>query len=816
MPGIPSFLSRMRALFLDAFGQDLRVALRGFRRTPTFAVTAVLVLTIGIGMASAMSTVFDAVLLRRLPVRDEDRLAVLWTSTVGNVEYASSPEDIEELKKDSRTAIDFAGFGHYGSAGYPLTDADRVLTMSRTPVTGNFFDVLGAKAALGRLLRPDDDHTNAPQVIVLSYDAWRREFAGDSSVVGRQLADAYTRAPVTVVGVASPGFAYPVGVEYWTTLSSASGYNQLDIVARLAPGATIVAARAEVFDKFSRLHPEHHLVGAAGLSLRDAILGDVRPVLIVVMVAVALLLTIACVNVGNLLLMRGAGRTREFSIRRALGARPRDIVRQLLVESALLAAVGGALGVLAASALVRILVLLAPSGLPRTDTIGIHGPPLAIAIGVTGLTALLFGVFPALSAGRGDDRARLELRNRSSSESRPRRQLRRTLVGVQVALAIVTLAAAGLLVRSLGRLQELRLGYTASHLSVLDIACSVQACSPRAKFIATGEAISSKWRAVAGVETTSPILAQPFFGNNVWAWGFTVEGMTPTQAEIEPRIPVEMGGKDFFRTMGIPLVRGRGFEDADREDAPLVVVVSEAVAHHFWPNDDPIGKRIRTPVSKSFIPGGNEWRTVVGVVNDTHFRNLRETSPMIYLPWRQGYWQGVFAVRTTADLGSVLPILRREVRAVDPSISVWNASTMDDLLAAPLATPRLSALLVGAFGLVSLLLAAIGLYGVMTSAVREETRDIGVRLALGASPGRIRREVLTRSLSVTSGGMLAGLVCALAASRLLTGLLFEVSPADPLALLGASGLLLAVAGAAAYLPARWATKVDPVQALRAD
>lgn len=801
---------------MDRLAHDVRIALRGFRRTPAFAATAVVILAIGIGMAVAMSTVFQAVLLRRLPVRDEDRLAVMWTTTTGNVEYASALSDLDQVKRHSSTIVEIAGFSHYGSSGYPLLDGDRTLTLNRTLVTGNFFDVLGARAVVGRLLRPDDDQAGASQVIVISYAAWRREFAGDTAVVGRQLIDAFSRVRITVVGIAPPGLDYPAGADYWAPRWSFPGYDAFDAVAWLAPRATVAAARAEFFDRLKRLHPEHHLVGATAQTFREAVLGDLRPILVVVMAAVVMLLTIACVNVGNLLLMRGATRTREFAIRRALGASRANIVGQLLTESALLAAAGGLLGALAAGGLVRMFVAVAPRGLPRTDTITVNGTFQWIAIGVTAVAALVFGLLPALAIARGDPGSRSQLGTRAGSETKARRQLRRSLVGGQVALAVVMLAGAGLLVRSLGRLQRLDLGYRAGHLSVLNLACDAQACPTQAKYFALAEAVAARWSAAPGVESTTPILIPPFYGDNVWAWKFSAEGMTAAQAEGEPRIPVEVGGKDFFRTMGITLLRGRGFEDGDREGAPLVVVVSQSVAHHFWPNEDPIGKHVRAAVQGSSIQGGSEWRTVVGVVNDTRFRNLREASGTIYLPWRQSIWQGLFAVRTSAGLGSVLPALRQAAREIGPTVSIWQAETMDDLLAAPLAEPRLSALLVSAFGLVSLLLAAIGLYGVMASAVRDDMREIGVRLVLGASPERIRRDVLRRALGIASVGVLAGLVCALGASRLLTSLLFEVSATDPVALVGACGLLLVVAAAAAFVPARWATRVDPAQVMRAD
>jgi predicted permease len=305
-------------------------------------------------------------------------------------------------------------------------------------------------------------------------------------------------------------------------------------------------------------------------------------------------------------------------------------------------------------------------------------------------------------------------------------------------------------------------------------------------------------------------------GAGVWRWQFEAEGQSRADVEASQLIPVEVGGSEFFRTFEMPLLRGRGFSEVDREDAPKVVVVSQSIVNRYWPDKDPIGRRIRVTGDPSFLPSGSAWRTVVGVVGDPHFRSFREATPTVYLPWRQGYWQGIFALRTTGELQSVLPALRRELAAVDPQIKMWEAQSMDELLSGPLSTPRLSAFLMSVFGFTALLLAAIGLYGIMAAAVREQTHDIGVRMALGASPSHVRRQVLSNALGVATAGAVVGIAVALLASRLLTSLLFAVSPTDPIALLGACALLLSVSLVAALLPARHATRISPARALRAE
>jgi predicted permease len=488
-----------------------------------------------------------------------------------------------------------------------------------------------------------------------------------------------------------------------------------------------------------------------------------------------------------------------------------------VVESGLLGIAGGALGLACATALLRVLLAFAPPKLPRTDVIQVGGTPLAIAVAVTLAAVLIFGVIPALVASRGQHASPLRFDGRGGTETRARRRVRQALVGSQVALALVLVAAAGLLGRSLDRLQRIALGYTPDRLAILSVSVPPSEYNDSAgtfdpvKMNDLGDRLLEALGAVPGVTALSPVLIPPFLGTNVFIGRLDLEGQTPDEMKANTFAPLETGGPEYFRALGIPIRRGRGFAEGDRETAPMVAVVSEAIARRLWPNEDPIGKRIHF-----WGPDSTTWRTVVGVAGDIRYRSLRESSPSVYLPWRQAYWQGSFAVRTSAGLSDVLPALRRATSEVNPQIAIWQADTMDDLLAAPLAQPRLSAMLLAAFALVSMLLAAIGLYGVMASAVRGSTRELGVRAALGASPERLRRAVLGQALGIAGAGTLVGLIAALATSRLLTTLLFEVSPADPVTLVGAAAILLVVALVAAYVPARQATGVDPVEALRAD
>lgn len=803
---------------MDRIRQDCRLALRALRTAPTFTVSAVVILGVGIGMAVAMVTVFRSVLVERLPVTDQDRLVVLWTQNQGGAELTAGKQVVTAYRRETRTMRDVAGVVHWGATASPLADGDRTLIVRQAIVDGNFFDVLGARPVLGRLLTRDDEiggrfqpesFRGLPHAMVLSWGTWQREFGGDSAVLGRRLVDPYSQWSYTVVGVAPPGLDYPTGVSEWIAAGRDATASEV-VVGRLRPGVTLAAARAEYLAAMTRLEPRLRAFGAAVHTLPDVILGDIRPTLVILVAAVALLLVVACTNVGNLLLLRAAQRRREIAIRRALGAGYGDLVRQLLAESAALALAGGALGLLCAVALLRLLLALAPSELPRTDAIRVSGTPLWSAVAVTLVAVVAFGIAPALLGARADVATGLRPSARSGHESRRGRRTRELLVAWQVALALVMVSGAGLLMRSLGRLQHLDLGLRPEHLAMFSLSLPSSGYDSEAKVFALGDALFPRLRELPGVVAVTPVIIPPFIAPSAFQFGFDIEGQSPEEAKRNPLVPVEGAGPDYFRTMGLPILRGRGFSPQLGADAPPEVVVSETIARRFWPGADPIGKRI----ADAF--GDSTWLTVVGVVPDVHYRTLREGTPTVFLQWRRALWQGNVAIRTSADFNVVLPAIRRAVRALDPRVVVWDAATMDELMAEPLAAPRLAALLLAGFGIVAALLAAVGLYGVTASVVRQRTHEMGVRLALGASPSRLRREVLARAIALVAGGALAGVAGSLLSGRLYRALLFEVSPSDPLALLAACSLLVAVGAAAAYLPARRATRIDPAQALRAD
>ncbi len=803
---------------LQRTGRELRHALRGLRRSPGFTLTVCLILGLGIGTATAILAVFDAVLVQPLPVVDPARVILPRTLDRNGVDVGMSQDELHTLLSSDHALAAVAGVAHQGAFTIAQIDGDQVLSLRTAWVTGNFFDLLGTRPALGHFFGPRDEARGSvtASVMVISYEVWRRQFGGDSGVVGRSVTNPYNHQQSTIIGVAPPGLAFPAGTESWTP----QVYPSLDAVARLAPGAGPEAARAEFFAVMQQVDRARAaqgtrgapIVGADVRTLTDAMVGEVRPQLVALTAAVALLLLIACVNVGNLTLLRTTSREPEIALRRSLGAGVADIVRPLLWESVALALGGGLLGLACSAGLLALLTRVAPPQLPRLDLLRGSAAPVAMAACVTLATLLLTGLFPMMTAVRGGLGATLRLDSRAGRGSRARRRLRQGLVAAQLALALVMLTGASLLVRSLDRLAHVPLGYRAHHLAILTLARPVTFDSIDAQLAAMYERVEPSIRAVPGVTQLTPIAAQPFYGPQVFTARWAATGQSDAEAAASPQVPFEVGGPDYFSTFDIPLVRGRGFLESDRADAPPVVVVSRAVAERFWPGQNPVGRQLRLLGDTSV----RAWHTVVGEAGDIRYRNLRLATPSVYVPWRQLFFQGVVAIRTSIPLDAALPDLRRAVRRADPGVTITRADAMDELLAEQLALPRLSTQLLAGFGLASLVLAAIGLYGVMAATVRERTHEFAIRAALGATPGRLRRQVLTQAGIIALSGGVVGLAGALATSHFLRALLFEVHPTDRTALLSACAVLMVVALAAAYVPAWLATKADPASALRSE
>ena len=822
----------------DAFRLDLRYAARVIRRAPAFGITVVLVLGLGIGLTSAMFNVFESVVLTRLPVREQDRIVELAGMAGGAAtEFPILPAQFERFRKQTRTLEDVAALAHWRVITDEISDGDRQLRLREAVVTDNFFQLLDAAPARGRLFRPGDGTDwggagNAGVSVVLSYGTWRKVFGGDAAVIGRHWHEPKMNWSMTIVGVAPPGLDYPRGVQYWV----ASKYGSLDVVGRLARGATPEMARSEYLAFLNR-DPEllkafgSRSFGAQVHTVEQTVTGDAKTTLFLLSGAVSLLMLLACVNVGNLLLLRAVGRLREMAIRRAIGATAVDLVRQLLTESLLLALAGGLLGVVLARLLLDVLVAMAPSGLPRLDSIAVAGWPLWTATCVTAATVVLFGLLPSLGALRFDLTSPLRSDARSGTESRTVRRVRRALVACQVALALVVLAGAGLLLRSLERLTDLDTGYATEHLYLLSVSfpwTKMDAdCKPRRTSLTAADSL--QWRqcedrmnfdahdrVMAQLENApdigslSPTLGPPFLGSNVFITKIAADGQTEAEGRANPWFGVDLVGPGFFRTLNVPILRGRSFTDADREGTAPVAIISEGVAHRLWPNQDVIGRRYHGPEDPDSLV------TIIGVTPDIHLREYRQATPMVFRPYRQVFAQGYFVIRTRGDTAASLATIRRAVRDVGAGAEFASAQSIDQLIAPQLAAPRFETLLLSIFAVAALVLAAIGLFGITASSVNQQRRELGIRLALGATPGGLQRMVLTQALTLAVAGAVVGLAGALAASRLLTTMLFEISPFDPLTLAAVSVLLLLVALLAAYVPARRVTLIDPARALRAE
>jgi len=799
---------------------NLRYALRSLLRTPGFTLTAILTLALGIGLATAVFTVADTLLLRRLPVRDQDRVVVLWGERRDQTfTYPLGIDDAREFARRARSLERVAFSAYEGSWLTPIRDGDRIYRLHGALVSGEFFDVLGVQPVLGRALRPADDVWGAAPVVVLSYGAWQRRFGGDPHVLGRQIVTYTDNVTHTIVGVMPQGLEFPRGTEVWAPIMRAIppkslAFGAVYLIGRLASGRGPVDGRDELTAFYARAESSPWERNTHGVvhSLSRLVLGDTKPALLVFSAAAALLLLITCINVANLLLVRGLARVREIAVRSALGAGRGQVVRQLLGENGLLAALGGALGVVVAAAAVRLFVAFAPPGVPRLDEIHVNAAALAGAVGITGLAMLLFALAPAVITSRVDLERVLRSHTRQSTGRRAR-LAREVLVAGQVALALIVLSAAGLIVRSLINLERVDLSFQASGLLIADLTMQGDLYGDAKKQRAMLERLVPELQALPDVRAASPVVAAPFSGNGGWDGRPAADGQSPEQAGINPMVNMEVATPDYFRTLGVPIIRGRGFTDADREGVPGAVILSQSTARFYWPGADPIGKRLRMGEKLEQV------FTVVGVVPDTRYRDLRDARPSIYFPLRQSFFPfapWTLAIRTTGSPADAVPAIRRVISETAPGVALVSAAPFGDLLEGPLAQPRLNALLLAVFAGAAVALAAVGLFGAMMTMVRQRTRELGVRVALGATAPDLRRMVIGRGLAVAAVGSVLGLAGALLTNRLLVAILYEVTPTDPGTLVTVAALLLVVGLVACFVPARQAMRVDPMAALRTE
>jgi putative ABC transport system permease protein len=793
--------------------QDLRYSLRLLKKSPGFVFIAVLTLALGIGANTAIFSVVNGVLLRPLPYPAPERVVRLFETATRQTMSSDRMEVAPANFLDWQTqAQSFSGIAAYGYTELALADGDAAQRIEGALVSANLFSVLGVQPLLGRAFNPTEERAEE-YLGIISYDLWQRRYGGAADIVGRQIQlDGYS---FTVIGVMPPGFSYPRRTEVWELYSFNANQRQmrearfLKVVARLQPGVTVSQAQSEMAGIAQRLAEQYPQTnqhwGVQVVSLLDEEVGRVRPTLLVLLGVVALVLLIACANVANLLLARASTMQTEIAVRLALGAGRWRIVRQLLTESLLLAALGGAAGLLLASWGIDGLVWLAPEHLPRVGEVRLDGRVLAFTTLVALATGLLFGLLPALQATRVDLNTTLK---EGKVTGGSRAHWLDALVVAEIALALIVLAGAGLLINSFLRLRQVDSGLDAQNVLTVKFTAPAARYNHREHWrenrLNFFNQLIPRIERLPGVEAVGGIDSLPLSGGGR-VYRFRKDNEEP--AGYAATFQVALG--DYFRAVGIRLQRGRRFGSEDQADAPPVVIINETMQRRFWPNQEAIGQRI-------VIRNETFAREIIGVVNDVkHFGLDKGVEPEMYVPFNQLVIQVIpLVIRTQSDPLAIANAVRAEVRAVDPTVAVAQIQTMPQIAASALAQRRFTVLLLTVFAGVALLLAAVGIYGVMSFSVAQRTREIGVRLALGAQARDVLRLIVGRGLRLTLFGIGVGLLAALALTRLMSGLLFGVSATDPLTF-GALALLLSgVALVACWLPARRATKIDPLVALR--
>jgi predicted permease len=808
---------------MESLCEDVRFAFRGLWRAKAFALVAALTLALGIAGATLMFALIEGVLLRPLPVREQDRLILAWkeVTSSGSARYPFGNTEIEAVARASRLLQSAAGVDRNGVGRSVVIDGAASFYASVGLVTGGYFQVLGVEPVLGRTFTPDDDRRGAENVIVITAGLWQRMYGRSPAIIGRRVRIA--DRPFTIVGIMPSDVDYPRGVEIWRTTNSVpadgpfgdAARREVNLIGRLRPGVTLQQAASELQALSRRLDIETAAAGQAPLvpvvrPFADVVVGDVGVTLIVLFAAVAFVLLIATANVANLLLMRGEGRRGELALRAALGAGRGRIASQVLAESAIVTVLAGIAAVTAAWWGIRLLVALAPDGLPRLDAIHIDAPVVLFSIAVVFIATLAVSLTPLLSSLRADLVSALRTGGYGiTGSSAPRG--RRTLVVAQVALAVTVLTAAGLLIRTVLKLQSVDLGMSAERLVLLELYLPPAMQADRDRHARFLDRTIAQLGALQPIAAATPVNVAPFTDQGWDAPRITGEGQDERQAAANRPLNLESIHPNYFETFQIAVERGRSFSVADAENSPEVAIVSEDVAGELWPQQDPIGKRLKF----GGLASTDEWRTVVGVAAATRYRTLTTPRPTLYLPAAQFHMTATnVVVRTSAPVELLSSLAVDRLRAIDPDVRVMRVLPFTEMLNRPLARPRLNAFLLSIFGTVALVLSAVGLYAVMAAYVRQHERELAIRVALGATAVGVRHLVLTEAVRLAGAGALIGLAGAAASTRLLRGMLFEVDPLDPSTMLGAAVAVVAAATLAAYLPVRRATQVNPVAVLR--
>jgi putative ABC transport system permease protein len=807
---------------MQTFWQDLRYGARMLLKKPGFTLIAVITLALGIGANTAIFSVVYTLLLRPLPFPESDRLVVLagkgQNSLIGSgVAYP----DYEDWRARAQSFDDMACFL---STRFNLTGVEPPVSAPGRRVSWNFFPMLGVKPQLGRLFTEQDDRPGATPSALISYGLWTEKFGGGSGVIGKTIR--LNEDQFEVIGVLPPGFEFlrrddiyvPLGLWFTPGHNILKRSNQfpLHVLGRLKRGVTDGQARAEMESLSLQLEREYPQTNtnrrATAVMVADLMVENVRPVLLVLLGAVGFVLLIACVNVANLMLVRAAGREREVAVRLAMGAGRARIVRQLLTESALIAALGGAAGLLIGAWGIEGLTALVPQDLARLDQVKLNGTVLAFTLGASALTGLLFGLLPAMHASRTDLRAALKEGGQSTTGSAWERA-RKGLLLAEVALALVLLIGAGLMLRTLYQLTRVDPGFDAENLLTAQFALPGRTYNIERR-LAFFRECQARIESLPGVKSAAFAMSLPIAGSN-WNSRFIVSDKPVASPGGEPNAAFTPVSANYFGTMGVRLLMGRVFNEAEMADSPPVTVINESLARRLWPGENPIGKRL-----KGSWGDQTPWREVIGVVADVKLYGVDQDAPLhIYLPLAQRNSNFVGLVVRAADKPlAMASAVERAIHSIDKDLPVTSRS-MDQLMGNAIARQRLTMALMASFAVLALALAGIGVYGVMSYAVEQRRREIGVRLALGAQTSDVLRLVVKQGMTLAGAGVVIGVAAALALAKLMTGfssLLFGVKATDPATFTLISLLLLAVALLAALVPARRATKVDPMVAIRCE
>ncbi len=804
---------------MDRLLSDVRFTLRALARRPGFALVAVLTLAVGIGANTAVYSIAEAVLLRPLPFRDPERLVLVWERNVlrDRDRNVVNPGNYLEWRDRNRV---FESLAAFSSFNMNLSGGEEPARVETGGVTANFFATLGVSPALGRAFLADDARPGAPDVVVLSDGLWRRRFGADPAVVGRDLM--LNGQPTTVVGVMPAGFQVPPGVELWVpfTEGGSGGLRRdqrgrfLVTVARLKPEVSVPEAQAAMEGIAAQLETERpdFDTGWSVLvaSLHADLVRKAKPPVLVLFGAVALLLLIACGNLANLLLVRSLARGREIAIRRALGATPGRLVGQLFTESVVVAVMGGALGLLLAAWLKQGLLTIVPAEVQALFAVSLDPKVAAFALGLSILSALVFGLAPAWQAVGRERASALHEGSAGAGLSGGRRRFTRFVVAAEVALSLVLLAGASLLLRSFWRLSNENAGFDPARVLSLDVNLSGPRYREDGAQTRFYEEAVGRIAALPGVESAAAVSWRPLGVGS--ATSFIVPDRPAPAAGHEPGADVRMVTPHLFRTLGIPLRAGRDFDEGDRAGRPRVVVVNERLAREFWPGQSALGRTIKMEW------GAMQEAEIVGVVGDVRLVGLEQAPrPTLYWPIAQlpnGF--ASFMVKTKESPVSLAPSIKAALASVDPALPVAKIAALDAVVRDSLQQPRFTSVLIGAFALTAALLAALGLFGLLSYSVAQRLPEMGIRLALGAQPMDIAGLILREGALLAAAGGATGLLGALALSALLSRLLYETSPRDALAFAGVVAFVALVAFAAAALPARRASRVHPAVALRSE